>query len=345
MDVPEQSTAKITIYDVARIAEVSPSTVSRAFSRPGRVSAKTAERIHRIAKEMGYQSPNEPRLAPTTSQIIGVALADITNPFFFSIIRGAQNAAISHGYSVTVLDGTENESVEKLLLERSIPSLAGLVIAATRLSDGELKAMTRSIPTIALNRPVPGIPSIVPDNARGMRSVLEHLAQLGHRKIAYLSGPTRSWADSIRWKTFQASCYQLEVEDLRIATPTPTVRGGEIAFPQAMESGATAIVGYNDLISIGVMRAAKRAGVSIPHQLSVIGFDNTFTSDLVTPKLTTVAAPLGLLGERAVNAIMAVIKEGENQVPSVDGKELPMELLIRETTAPAPIDRSARGRR
>lgn len=336
MDSPAPPDKAATIYDVATAAGVSPSTVSRAFSRPGRVSNRTAARIQKVAAELGYRPPQVARAEVSQkSKMLGIALTDITNPFFFSIIRGAEHVAITEGYSILLVDSQESDELERRLFDRTVPLLDGMIVAASRLSDTALRAAVRTTPTVSLNRLVPGLPSVITDNARGMRRALEHLAELGHRRVAYVSGPAASWADGARWQAFREGCFELDITEARIGPTLPTVRGGMGIYPQVHEKRVSAVVCFNDLISIGIMRAAKAAGLTIPADLSVVGFDNIFASDLVTPGLTTVAAPLGLLGERAARSLIAL---ANNQVPETTAESpsvLPMRLIIRESTTSA----------
>lgn len=326
-----------TIYDVAAAAGVSPSTVSRAFSRPGRVSAKTSARIHQVAAELGYRAPRVARAeAARQSKLLAITLTDITNPFFFSIIRGAEHVAVAEGYSILLVDSEESDELERRLFDRTLPLVDGMIVAASRLSDVALRTAARSTPMVSLNRMVRGIPSVITDNPRGMRRALEHLAELGHRRVAYVSGPQASWAEGARWRAFREGCYELDLVEQRIGPVPPTVRGGMGVLPQVREKRVTAVVCFNDLLSIGIMRAAKAAGMVIPNELSVIGFDNIFASDLVTPGLTTVAAPLSLLGERAARMMIAQLggqaPEPNEEAPAV----LPMRLIMRESTASVP---------
>ena len=337
VEQPTGNEKAATIYDVATAAGVSPSTVSRAFSRPGRVSAKTSARIHRVAAELGYRAPQALRSEGTrASKLLGIALTDITNPFFFSIIRGAEHVAVSEGYAIMLVDAQESEELERRLFDRTLPLLDGVIVATSRLSDAALRSTARTTPTVVLNRLVPGVYSVVTDNPRGMRRALEHLAELGHRRVAYVSGPIASWADSARWRAFREACFELDLTEYRIGPTAPTVRGGMAIFSQLREKPITAVVCFNDMISIGVMRAAKAAGLVIPSDLSVVGFDNIFASDLVTPGLTTVAAPLSLLGERAARAVIALAPEQTPESGADVPVVLPMRLMIRESTGTVP---------
>lgn len=173
----------VTIYDVAKVAGVSPSTVSRAFSRPGRVSARTAQHVRQIAADLGYRSEEIfPPPAPTRTQLIGMAVSDITNPFYFPIIRGGERAAAEAGFTLVLTDADECEQTERESLKRALPVVDGIVIARTRLSDTDLRSIGRNVPVVVLNRPVPGLNSVIPDTDRAVRRAVEHLASLGHRK-------------------------------------------------------------------------------------------------------------------------------------------------------------------
>ena len=177
---------------------------------------------------------------------------------------------------------------------------------------------------------------MITDNARGMRRALEHLAELGHRRVAYVSGPTNSWADGARERAFREGCYELDLMDHRVGPTAPTVRGGMGILPQIREQHVTAVICFNDVVAVGVMRAAKMAGVQVPHELSVVGIDNVFVADLVSPGLTTIASPLTLLGERAARTVIALANGQEPETSADRPSVLPMRLIVRESTGPAP---------
>lgn len=327
----------VTIYDVAAAAGVSPSTVSRAFSRPGRVSARTAAHIHEVAAELGYRAPQTAKVdAVRQSKILGISASDITNPFFFGIIRGAEHVAVAEDYSILLADSQENDELERRLFDRTLPLVDGMIAATSRLSDSVLRNAAKTVPVVSLNRLVPGIPSVITDNARGVRRALEHLAELGHRRVVYVTGPSASWADGARQRAFREGCYELDLMEHRVGPTAPTVRGGMGVFPLIREQRVTAAICFNDIVAVGVMRAARAAGVHIPGELSVVGIDNIFVSDLVTPGLTTVASPLTLLGERGARAVIA-LANGQEPEPKADRPSvLPMRLIVRESTGPVP---------
>ncbi len=134
----------VTIYDVARAAGVAPSTVSRAFARPGRVNADTAARIRQVAAELGYRAnPLAQALSTSRTKMIALMISDVTNPFYSELIRGAQLAASEAGYTVLLADARESDVVERLSLERLLPAVEGIVIGSSRMSDSGLRVIAK----------------------------------------------------------------------------------------------------------------------------------------------------------------------------------------------------------
>ena len=323
-----------TIYDVARVAGVSPSTVSRAFSRPGRVSAQTAEKIRKVAEELGYRAREVARTSSkSTTKVLGLAVADITNPFNFRVIRGCQAAAAEAGFVVTLNDAQESEALEREMLRRSMPLLDGLIIASSRLSDTELRTVAKTIPTVVLNRRVAGLHCIIPDMGHGVRKAAEHLMALGHRNITYLAGPEASWADGMRWRAMRDSAKDLGFTEHRVGPFAPTIQGGRGAAEVIAARRLKAVICFNDLMAIGLMQGLQERGIKVPEHVSIIGFDNIFASALITPGLTTVAAPLTMLGDSAVRYIVAALTghKGIDTAPV----SVPVRLIVRHSTGPA----------
>ncbi|KMM46976.1 LacI family transcriptional regulator [Cellulomonas sp. A375-1] len=328
-----------TIYDVATAAGVAPSTVSRAFSRPGRVNAETAARIRAVADELGYRANPLARALPTgRTSLLALVVSDVTNPFFFQIIRGAQEAADAEDQTLLVTDVLESATAERKALERLVPLVEGVVLGTSRMSDSTIRVLAKQRPTVVLNRVLGGIPSVVTDNARGMRRALEHLGELGHRKIAYAAGPEASWADGMRWRAMREAGHGLDLRVHRIGPFAPTLAGGLAAVGPLAASGVTAVVAYNDLVAIGLLQGLAAAGVKVPQRVSVVGFDDIFGAELCSPALTTVAAPLHALGQHAVRTLLHDIRARTPQHtrPAL----LPAQLVVRSSTAPPP-----RGRR
>lgn len=240
---------RVTIYDVAKEAGVSPSTVSRTFSRPGRVSSRTARRVRSVAERLGYRADEvyRPATASATA-MIGLAISDVTNPFYFPIIRGAERAASAAAYSVLLADAQESQRVEREMLRRALPHIDGLVIAGSRMSDTDLRALAKIVPVVVLNRVVVGLPCVVPDNARGVRRAVEHLGSLGHDRVTYVAGPDASWANGTRWRAATEAAEELRLSVNRLGPFEPAVEGG----PSRGRGGARA-------------GGPLRAGVQRPH--------------------------------------------------------------------------------
>lgn len=334
-------TSRVTIYDVAREAGVSASTVSRAFSRPGRVSSDTARRVHEVAERLGYRADQPHRLQGSTrTRVIALAVSDITNPFYFGIIRGAEKAAHDNDFTLMVADARESADEERRMLARHVPLVEGVIVTSSRLSDTELRGLARRLPVVVLNRKVPGLPCVHPDNARGVRRAVEHLATLGHTRIGYVAGPEASWADGSRWRAVREACLELVLTDARVGPVVPTLAGGRGAAAEVVRRGLTAVLTYNDMVAVGLLRGLADLGVDVPGEVSVVGFDNTLPAELVSPGLTTVAQPVTLLGETAGRHVISLVRgqASSRELTSV----LPVQLTVRQSTGPAPD--SSRGR-
>jgi DNA-binding LacI/PurR family transcriptional regulator len=335
---PAKARSTPTIYDVARVAGVAPSTVSRAFSRPDRVNAETAERIRLVAAELGYRTNPLARALPTgRTSMIALASSDITNPYYFEIIRGAQAAAAERGYTTLLADSQESMRREREALDRAIPTVDGIVLASTRMSDSAIRMMAKQRPVIVVNRDITDVPSVVTDHPMSVRQAVDHLEELGHRRITYLAGPEAAWANGMRWRSLRTYAAERDLHVHRLGPYPPTVAGGVRAAMDFAEHRTTAVIAYNDLIAIGFIKRLTATGVQLPDEVSVVGFDNIFTSALVTPGLTTVAPPLRTLGAMAVQNLLAMI--GGAQASTGHPLALPTRLYVRESTAPPPSTR------
>jgi len=325
--------ARATIYDVARLAGVNPSTVSRALSTPGRISAATESRIHAAADELHFTvNPIARALHTGRTMTLGLLVADITNPVFFNFVRGAERAAADSGYVLVVAESQESGRREAEAAERLIPSVDGLVLVTTRMSDAQILDLAGRKPLIVVNRELDGVVSVVPELAPGIDQAVAHLADLGHRSIAFLAGPSESWMSGARWRLLEDSARRRGVEVQQIGPGVPTLEGGRAALPQILASKVTAVAAYNDLMAIGLLLAAQDAGLALPDRLSILGFDDIFGADFTSPALTTVRTPLDRMGESAVNRILAAVA-GEPPRPAPGPDPMPTELVLRRSTS------------
>lgn len=325
-----------TIYDVARAAGVNPSTVSRALSKPGRINVKTEERIQAAARELNYRLNPMARALPTgRTRTLGLLLADITNPMFFNVVRGAEREATRRGYTLVLAESQESGEREAEAAERVMPSVDGLVLVTTRLADAQIRDLAERRPLVVINREVEGVHSVVAELDPGIEQTVAHLAHLGHTALAYLSGPANSWMNRARRERVLLTAPRHGMAVTDIGPAAPTLEGGRAALDAVLGSGATAVLAYNDLMAIGLMRAAQERGLAIPGQLSVVGFDDIFGSDFTSPQLSTVRTPLGRIGEDAVRRALDLIDDAPT-APAPEGEPLCTELIVRGSTGPAP---------
>lgn len=319
-----------TIYDIATLAGVNPSTVSRALSKPGRVSAKTQQKILDAAEELNYQVNIFARALPTgKTQTVGLIVSDITNPAFFDIIRGAELAASARDYTLMLAESTESAEHELTAARRMLATVDALILASPRLADEEIQKLAAKKPVAVTNRTVEGVGSVVADTETGVAEAVRHLADLGHKVISYVAGPEKSWMSQRRWETIQARCEWHGIAVSTIASGAPTVDGGRRAAAAVRKDSATAVFCYNDLMAIGLMRELQAAGISVPAELSILGFDNIFGSDFTTPPLSTIKSPLFELG---VAALSMVLDSTGDEVTGQGTETLSTELVLRGST-------------
>lgn len=325
-----------TIYDIAKLAGVNPSTVSRALSTPGRINSKTEEKVKKAAQELNYRVNPFARALPTgRTKMIALVVADITNPVFFNAIRGAESVASAAGYTLVVAESQESSANEARVTQQILPSVDGLVMVTSRLSDKEIQELNKIKPVSLMNRVVKGVNDVVPRVEPGIKEAISHLHSLGHEHIAYVSGPSNSWMSIERWRLLMKNALKVGMSIVEIGSTSPTLEGGKDAFDRVKAAGVTAVIAYNDLVAIGLMREAQAKGLKIPSQLSIIGFDNIFGSDFTSPGLTTIATQLNQVGAEAVTAILNALQVDGQEFDELGNHET--SLVIRQSTGKAGI--------
>ena len=325
---------RVTIYDVAKTAGVAPSTVSRAFSRPGRVSAATHATVMAAAKELGYRTA-----APAAQERgqrhhrLGIEVPDLTNPYFAELVSGMQEAAHEQEFLLMLLDTVEDEARERTSLESAVNVVDGIVLAGTRLSDATLNHLTKRIPVVVLNRRVAGLDSVTPDYEHGMGQAMAHLAENGSRTVTYVAGPVNSWSDGERWRAARVAARAHGLLIRRHGPFAPTTFGGEEAFEQFTGALPDAVICYNDLCAVGFLISALRAGVRVPADLSVVGHDDIDLSRFIGGGLTTLVTPKRAQGRAAVERLVRRLENPSAHRTPVEGS-LPMRLVPRASTGP-----------
>lgn len=330
----------VTIKDIAQIAGVSPSTVSRALNDSPLIREETKARIREIAAALGYERNELARgLVKGASKALGLVVPDITNPFFAEIARGVSDVAHAQGYGVllctTEEDLTREAEYLRFLRRKRVD---GLVLSTATIDDPNLpELLYSSIPFVLVSRLSQGlgVPYVVGDDKAGARLAVEHLIQLGHERIAFIGGPANVQSSRDRMEAYQEV---LKEHGLTIYTNWAvfanfTQAAGRKAAQKLLRGRIrpTAIFAANDVIALGVIEAAEDLGLSIPQDLSLVGYDDISYASLPRIQLTTVAQPTYEMGRIAAEYLLAVC-EGKEQEKLQ--RVLPPRLVVRKTTAP-----------
>ncbi|MFI9383180.1 LacI family DNA-binding transcriptional regulator [Kutzneria sp. NPDC052558] len=326
----EKDPRRVTIRDVAAEAGVAMSTVSRALTTPGRVNADTQRRIAEIAHRLGYVARTADKAVH--SGTVAVLVADVTNPFYFGLIRGAQRQLKAAGFTQLLMDTEEDPEAERDALATAANLCEGIVVSASRLSDRELTAFAATHPLVTINRTPRRVPHVLLDTPSGVSQAVEHLVSLGHRRLLYVSGPTSSWTNVQRWRAMKATATRLGAT-ADCSTPfSPTMSSGAAAADAALNRRASACIVFNDLIAIGMTMRFRERGVHVPGDISIVGCDDILGADFCVPALTTVNAPIEQAGRLAVSLLQDILVRGGR----VDrtGTVLPTHLVIRASTGP-----------
>lgn len=326
----------VTIRDVASTVGVSITTVSRALAEPDRVAPATRERVVRAAAELGYR-PNRAAsgLRAGRTHAVGLLIPDLTNPYFAEVATGTAQRARTRGYAVFVADAQEDPTTEIELLRELASQTDGVVLCSPRATEAEAEAEAiGAARVVVVNHELPGMPSLALDDRTGARLALEHLAAQGHRRIAYAGGPARSWSDQHRHLGIADACADLPgLEPLMLGPFPPTIDGGREAAGVALAQGATAVITFNDVMALGLVRRLRSLGLRVPQNMSVVSFDDTYLAEVFDPGLTSVKGDLRALGGRAVDVLL-----DPDSSPVVE--RAPVRLVIRESTSPL-LDRRA----
>jgi LacI family transcriptional regulator len=343
----------VTIRDVAEESGFSATTVSIVLNNAPLaryIPSPTKTRIQKAAKKLGYH-PNiyAKSLRSRRSQTVGVMVFDVTDPYCTLILRGIENTLYQASY-LPILTDVHNERSRferylEMLLERRVEGL--IILANWLLIDINLLAdLERSeIPTVIIGRELESksISSITVDEEGGAYAAVAHLYGLGHRKIAVVRGPKGLLSSKKRWKGMQKFAQDTGLElDPKLVVDLPDQLSPSIGVEDAYKMTEellkrkrpfTALMAYDDMTALGAIRALTKAGVKVPEQCSVIGFDDVATSALFVPSLTTVRQPMEAMGAAGVNIILdGITARSENREFMAVQRKLPSELVAREST-------------
>ena len=342
----EQAASGATISDVAAAASVSRATVSRVMN--GRkVDPELAERVRQAAAELDYRPSAMARsLSLGRTQAVGVVVPDLTNPMFQEVLRGIAAGADAAGYGVVVAETAERPEREARAVRSTRSRVDALVMVAPRMTDDELAAAVAATqPVVLVNRTLPesSVPAVSVDYAEAMYEAVEHLMTLGHRSVVYLAGPAASSSNAERFAGFETAQASFGGVSFISVPCGATIADGYAAAEAVIATRATAVVAYNDLVAFGLLGRLRELGVSVPGEVSVVGFDDIDLAHFSTPPLTTVAVPRTQLGERAWNRLLEQISttsgHGDDAGPSLPDSStdlLRTHLVLRQSTGPAP---------
>ncbi len=339
--------SRATIREIARAAGVSIATVSRVINGRPDVSPQTREVVLRVVREHGFSTNRNARaLSGGRTGLVGVTLPILEAAYFAVIVSGTAEALYEHDMRIVLCPTLHQHEREVTLLDRLMHGTTdGAVLMLPEESNAELRALQETgYPFVVVDPRVQldqGIPAVSASNASGARAGVEHLLSLGHRRIGAILGPPDWMATTERlngYRSALAAAGVLPAPDLVVESDF-SIESGEAAAASLLDlpERPTAIFGFNDNVAIGALRAAEARGLTVPDDLSVVGFDDSEQSGLVTPALTTVRQPLAEMGRMAVSLLLRLLDRQRVEAMNI---ELATRLVVRESTA-APVTAAA----
>jgi DNA-binding LacI/PurR family transcriptional regulator len=328
-----------SIKDIARIAQVSHPTVSRALQNSPLVNAQTAARIRKIADEAGYRASAVARgLVTRRTRTIGLVVTTVADPFASEVVCGIEQTANDFGYSVILADSNADpERERKVVQSLAERRVDGIIVTSSRVGALYVPLLSQMmVPIVLVNDQYPGefVHSVMIRNRDGMRAVAEHMIALGHRRIAYIGDRFGYQSDSERLAGYRAAlgAAGLPAPDELVAQGDGGAEGAMRAMEQllAIAKAPTAVCCYNDMTALGAMRCLRNRGLRVPDDISIAGFDDLFFAAYTEPPLTTIRQPMRRMGQMAMESLLKLM-EGKESVTQV---QIEPELVVRHSTAP-----------
>jgi LacI family transcriptional regulator len=323
-----------TLADVARAARVATSTASRALQESPRISESTKLRVREAARGLGYR-PN--RLAQSlrkqTASIVGVVVPDIAAPFYSRVVKGAQGVFEQNGIAVLVMDTEREAERESAALQTLLEHrVAGILVSTYGGSTVEPQVPTVYYDNIVLNR---GVGNVTRSNPAGMRLLVEHLHEHGHRRVAFIGGPPELTSGIERLEGYRAAVRELGLVDrdeyVEFGAKTWSAHSGAAAMDRllALDSPPTAVVTAGESFALGALSVCRRRGLQVPGDVALASFDDPPYGDLLDPPLTALRRNEEEMGRLAASLLLHALQA--TAVPQPAEVRLPVELVIRRS--------------
>ena len=337
-DRPERSD-RVDIRTIARLANVSIATVSRTINGIPTVNAKMAKRVWDVIEKFDFVPNTQARaLVSGRSKLFGLLISEITNPFFPELIQGFEDIAVEHGYEILV--SSTNHDPKRMshcirrMLERKVEGVAVMTFGLEQPLLDQLAKRKVPLVFIDIGPDRDGVSVLKVDYHHGIRQAVQHLAALGHRNIAFVSGPAALHSAQSRLAAFRKSMKECGITPKHIVEGNHTLEGGVAAMDTllALNDRPTAVLSSNDMTAIGVLHKLYRAGLRVPDDISVIGFDDIHIAEVTIPPLTTIQMSRFELAKAAFQALRSQVESTE----PIHGKRefpIPTQLIVRESTA------------
>jgi len=338
--------AKRGIKDVAERAGVAVGTVSRVLNEHPSVTPEVRARVKAVIQELGYRpDPLARSMRSKVSRLIGIVIPDLTNPFFAELVQCAERAAADHGHNVIFMTSFDDAAREAdRLAQLAGRKVDGIIIVPCN-SPHAIKA-PKGLPLITVDRLLPDHPGVAADHRGGARVAVDYLAKLGHRRIACIAGPSGSRTAEDRLQGYIDVMRSLrapkgaKIEPLFVNAAFDYESGraaGTFLLARPRAERPTAIFASSDQQAIGCLRAANDLGIPIPAGLSIVGFDGIPLSNLITPRLTTIAQPMAQIANAAISALL-----GQSEMPEAGKPNLfQCELVVRESSTEPVLEPAA----
>ncbi|WP_430929484.1 LacI family DNA-binding transcriptional regulator [Pseudarthrobacter sulfonivorans] len=323
--------------DVAALAGVAASTVSRALTAPDRVSEETRIRIEDAARQLEYVSLERPRnrWGDGRHGMVALVVHTLENPFCLDVMRGVDAQLRAAGFRQMVVTVGSSPTQEKQILEELQGTCDGAVLVVPTLDESAAREINKRLPMVTINRDIQGVPSIIIDTPSASVQAMEHLVALGHSEITYIRGDIGTWNEVRCLTALEDRGKELGVAVRSLGPFSPHLSQGAAAADAAVHAGSSACLVFNDIIALGMLERLRTRGIRVPQDISIVGCDDIFGTSMSWPPLTTISTPAEQAGLMAASALLDAVgsRKGSSRSSSTT---LSPRLIIRESVGPAP---------